>query len=292
MDVGVGARVSEIRADQKLNKREFAETLGIADTVISNVESGVREPSKELLLSISTKYAVSLNWLYLGVGEKSLVEAINTVPKEHPIIQALENMVADKTAQYSRALTQIHEQFKDVDNRIAFIENQLNVERPEQEYPMAGSGDGGYSTEPEPEYGESSGPVAFREQIAAGPPIDQLEDEGQVVDVPLRYIKTNLSDYYALRIRGNSMIDAFIPDGSMVLIHKSDIPVNGAIQVVSIDGQATLKRMREGEDRSWTVCYEDGSGRTIAMGDRLRVQGDFVAVLPPSTLPRMRGREQ
>jgi SOS-response transcriptional repressor LexA len=87
------------------------------------------------------------------------------------------------------------------------------------------------------------------------------------------------------------MMDALIPDGSMVLIRKSDTPVDKAIQVVSIDGQATLKRLREGEDHSWTVCYEDGSGRTITMGEGLRVQGDFVAVLPPSTRPRMRGGE-
>jgi transcriptional regulator with XRE-family HTH domain len=129
MDIGVGARVAEVRTDQKLNKREFAEMLDIADTVISNVESGVREPSKELLLSISIKYAISLNWLYLGLGEKSLAAATNTVPKEHPIIQALESMVADKTSQYSHALTQIYEHVKDVDNRIASIESQLRMKK-------------------------------------------------------------------------------------------------------------------------------------------------------------------
>ncbi|MDR1250025.1 MAG: hypothetical protein LBK63_12070 [Treponema sp.] len=180
-----------------------------------------------------------------------------------------------------------------LESRLAALESsvkRLESPIPEAEYP-ADEPDGGYTAEPEPEYGKSAGPVAFREQIAAGPPIDQSDDEGLVVDVPLRYIKTDLSDYYALRIRGNSMIDAFIPDGSMVLIRKSDTPVDGAIQVVSVGGQATLKRLREGEDRTWTVCYEDGSGQTIAMGEGLRVQGDFVAVLPPSIQPRMRGGE-
>jgi SOS-response transcriptional repressor LexA len=271
-----------------MNKREFAEMLDIADTVISNVESGVREPSKELLLNISIKCAISLNWLYLGVGEKSLVAAISATPKEHPVIQALENMVTDKTSQYSRALTQIHEQFECIDKRFSELESRLAGET--EKYPADEPG-GDYTAEPEPEYGESAGPVALREQIAAGPLIDQLDDEGLVVDVPLRYIKTNLSDYYALRIRGNSMIDALVPDGSLVLIRKSDTPIDGAIQVVSVDGRATLKRLREGEDHSWTVCYEDGSGRTITMGEGLRVQGDFVAVLSPSIRPRMRGGE-
>jgi SOS-response transcriptional repressor LexA/DNA-binding XRE family transcriptional regulator len=288
VDAGVGARIAEVRADRKLNKREFAETLDIADTVISNVESGVREPSKELLLNISIRHAVSLNWLCLGVGEKSLVAAINMTPKGHPVIQALENMVSDKTMQYSRALTQIHEQFECIDKRLSELESRLVGET--EKYPPNEPG-GSYTAEPEPEYGDPAGPVAFREQIAAGPPIDQSDDEGLVVDVPLRYIKNDLSDYYVLRIQGNSMIDAFIPDGSLVLIRKSDTPVDGTIQVVSIEGQATLKRLREGEDHSWTVCYEDGSGRTVAMGKGIRIQGDFVAVLPPSTRPRMRGGE-
>jgi repressor LexA len=288
MDAGVGARIGEVRADQKLNKREFAEMLGIADTVISNVESGVREPSKELLLNISIKYAISLNWLCLGFGEKSLAAAINMTPKEHPVIQALENMVSDKTMQYSRALTQIHEQFECIDKRFLELESRLVGET--EKYPPNEPG-GGYTAEPGPGYGESAGPVAFWEQVAAGPPVDQSDDEGLVVDVPLRYIKTGLGDYYALRIRGNSMIDALIPDGSLVLIRKSDTPADGAIQVVSMDGRATLKRLREGEDHRWAACYEDGSGRTVAMGEGLQVQGDFVAVLPPSTRPRMRGGE-
>jgi SOS-response transcriptional repressor LexA len=187
----------------------------------------------------------------------------------------------------------IKQNIEGLEARISALESsvkRLESPTPEGEYPPD-EPDGGYTAEPEPEYGESSGPVAFREQIAAGPPIDQSDDEGLVVDVPLRYIKTDPSDYYTLRIRGNSMIDAFIPDGSMVLIRKSDTPVDGAIQVVSVGGRATLKRLREGEDHNWTICYEDGSGRTIAMGEGLLVQGDFVAVLPPSTRPRMRGGE-
>jgi len=84
------------------------------------------------------------------------------------------------------------------------------------------------------------------------------------------------------------MIDAFIPDGSMVLIKKSDVPQHGKIQVICLDDRVTLKRMREDEDRRWTLCYEDGTGRTIPLGENNQVQGTFEAVLPPATRPRMR----
>jgi SOS-response transcriptional repressor LexA len=223
---------------------------------------------------------ISLDWFLTGEGEMFVSSKTRAREEKHPLVKDMEALIAENVEALETRLTALESSIKRLENPV-----------PEAGYPPDDGG-GGYTADPEPEYEESAaGPVAFREQIAAGPPIDQSDDEGLVVDVPLRYIKTNVSDYYALRIQGNSMIDALIPDGSMVLIRKSDIPVNGAIQVVSVDGQATLKRLREGEDHSWTVCYEDGSGRTIAMGVRLQVQGDFVAVLPPSTRPRMRGGE-
>jgi SOS-response transcriptional repressor LexA len=274
---GINERFAIIRKEQGLSVKEFASSLDMEPTTVSSIESGKREPSKEVLLNLAIKYAISLNWIFTGIGEKSLVKATDLEKDhKHPLIVDMENL--------------IKQNIEGLESRINSIEKKLETSMLEERYPADEPG-AGYTAEPEPEYGETSGVIAFREDIAAGPPIEQSDDEGLVVDVPLRHIKTKLSDYYALRIRGNSMIDALIPDGSMVLIRKSDIPVDGAIQVVQVEGRATLKRLREGEGRNWTVCYEDGSGRTIAMGEGLQVQGDFVAVLPPSSRPRMRGGE-
>jgi SOS-response transcriptional repressor LexA len=281
---GIKERFAIVRKHYGLNVKEFAASLDMEPTTASSIESGKREPSKEVLYNLAIRYAISLNWIFTGFGEMLLSKAVVPIPEKHPLVKDMEALIAENVGGRVEAL----------ETRLAALESSVQrLESPTRragEYPADASG-GGHTADPEPEYGESAGAVAFREQIAAGPPIDQSDDEGMVVDVPLRYIKTDVGDYYALRIRGNSMIDAFIPDGSMVLIRKSDTPVDGAIQVVSVDGQATLKRLREGEDHSWSVCYEDGSGRTIAMGEGLRVQGDFVAVLPPSTRPRMRGGE-
>jgi repressor LexA len=162
-----------------------------------------------------------------------------------------------------------------------------NKASPEVEYPAATENKDSYTAEPEPVYNTEN--VAFCDDVAAGPPIWQSEENGWVVDVPRHLIKAKNSDYYALRVKGNSMIDAFIPDGSMVLIRKSDVPEHGKIQVIWIDDRVTLKRMREEEEHSWTLCYEDGTGRTIPLGENNRVQGTFEAVLPPATRPQMRG---
>jgi SOS-response transcriptional repressor LexA/DNA-binding XRE family transcriptional regulator len=294
------------------SQRDFAEMLDIPQTTWSGYESGKFNPPMKVLFALHEK-GYSIPGFTSDFMDKKTSDALmiardvarklppHTAPEDEIYKKALKEAYERQNFPEGKFIEELEKtilrimepRIADHESRISTLESSLKKlenPAPEVEYP-AEDGGGGFTAEPEPEYGESAGPVAFREQIAAGPPIDQSEDEGLIVDVPLRYIKTNLSDYYVLRIRGNSMIDALIPDGSMVLIHKSDAPVDGAIQVVSIDGQATLKRLREGEDRRWTVCYEDGSDRTITMGEMLRVQGDFVAVLPPSTRPRMRGRE-
>ena len=79
METEVNQRIAEIRQKKGLNKREFADSLGIPSSIISDIENGKREPSKDFLQSLAAKYAVSLNWLYFGVGTTSLVEAISTV---------------------------------------------------------------------------------------------------------------------------------------------------------------------------------------------------------------------
>jgi len=131
--------------------------------------------------------------------------------------------------------------------------------------------------------------VSFYDDIAAGPPIWQSDDPGWAVDVPLRYIRTKPEDYYAMRVCGGSMTGSNIRDGDMVLIRRSNFPRHDTIQAVWLDGQVTLKYMMENEGNGWTLHHDDGTGRTIPLGEENHVQGDFMLVLPLSTLPYQRG---
>lgn len=79
--------------------------------------------------------------------------------------------------------------------------------------------------------------------IACGTPIlaeENIEDE---VDVP-RHIHAD----FALRCKGDSMINARIFDGDIVYIRKQDIVDSGEIAAVLIDDEATLKRIRLFDD--------------------------------------------
>ncbi len=76
--------------------------------------------------------------------------------------------------------------------------------------------------------------------VAAGEPIDACAND-EVVSVPANMVRRNC---YALRVRGNSMIDDNIQDGDVVVIEKRESAVNGETVVAMINfEQVTLKKL-------------------------------------------------
>lgn len=89
--------------------------------------------------------------------------------------------------------------------------------------------------------------IALAGAIAAGQPIpvpDQGESE-EFVDVPAEMIPERIKDVYALRVKGNSMIDALIADGDIVLMRYQETAENGQMAAVRVvdRNEVTLKRI-------------------------------------------------
>lgn len=59
----LGERINFVRKDNKLNQKDFAKLLGISQTHVSKIEHGIENPSETLLLFISYKFAVNIDWL-------------------------------------------------------------------------------------------------------------------------------------------------------------------------------------------------------------------------------------
>jgi DNA polymerase V len=255
-------RIAKFKAVLGIKKQNaFAEKLDISRTTLIGYEDGSSPPSAAFLIKLCEIFNVNINWLLTGTGEMFLSE----IGKE----SANPPQLPELRAKINKKLDKIEAQIAEIRN--CFKEIGIDT----QDF-------GIYTGDPEPGYGtEETIRILFAENIAAGPPIPQSENLSDYVEVPRRFIKTRPEDYYAARIKGESMSAAGIPDGSMVLIRKSDVPRNGAIQVVRHEGSSTLKRMREHEDHHWTLQFEDNTGRYIELGDEeYQVQGDFVAVLP------------
>lgn len=80
--------------------------------------------------------------------------------------------------------------------------------------------------------------------IACGEPILAVEDGGETVSVP-----DSLHADFALRCRGDSMINARIFDGDLVYIRAQPEVENGQIAAVRVGDEATLKRVYYAPDR-------------------------------------------
>ena len=81
--------------------------------------------------------------------------------------------------------------------------------------------------------------------VSCGHPIDMFTQQ-ETIDVPSRLVRKNT---YALRVRGDSMKDANILDGDVVVIEQSQMAENGEKVVVRINQQeVTLKTLRLDQD--------------------------------------------
>jgi len=85
------------------------------------------------------------------------------------------------------------------------------------------------------------------EDISAGFP-SPAEDFKEVrISLDQELVKNEEATFYA-RVRGNSMIDANIEDGDLLVIDRSIETRNGKIAVCMIDGEFTIKRLKVKKD--------------------------------------------
>ncbi len=78
-------------------------------------------------------------------------------------------------------------------------------------------------------------------RVAAGVPITAQEDvEGEFV-LPNAFVP-RASDAFMLRVQGDSMVEAAILDGDLILVRPQRTAENGEIVVAMLDGEATVKR--------------------------------------------------
>ncbi|AQS59253.1 transcriptional repressor LexA [Desulforamulus ferrireducens] len=84
-------------------------------------------------------------------------------------------------------------------------------------------------------------------EVAAGVPILAVENYDDRVTLPRSF--TGYGDFFMLTIRGDSMIEAGILEGDMVLVRRQETVNNGEIAVALVEDEATVKRFYKEKDR-------------------------------------------
>ena len=113
--------------------------------------------------------------------------------------------------------------------------------------------------------------------IAAGTPVEAIQNEVMRIPMPDNIEKNG--EFFGLKVKGDSMIEAGINDGDTVIVKKADTAENGKIVVALIDdNEAMLKRIRR---KGKTVALESAirNYETKIFGpDRVKVQGVLVSL--------------
>lgn len=79
-------------------------------------------------------------------------------------------------------------------------------------------------------------------RVAAGLPLQAEENYERTVRVDASMLPPG-GNVFALRVRGQSMVDAGILDGDLLFVKQHNVARNGEIAVVLVDGDATVKRL-------------------------------------------------
>ncbi len=79
-------------------------------------------------------------------------------------------------------------------------------------------------------------------RVAAGLPIFADENTEGYIEFPIPDSDYRYNKYFALRVKGESMINAGILNGDILIVKKADYAENGTIVVAGIGDEATVKR--------------------------------------------------
>jgi repressor LexA len=116
-------------------------------------------------------------------------------------------------------------------------------------------------------------------RIAAGAPVLATEQVEDYVAVPADFVRSG--DHFALRVMGDSMVEAGILDGDMVVVHAQDNADDGDIVAAVLPGpaedEATVKRLGHDGPRVMLIPENPSMSPFEMIGGR--IAGKVVAVL-------------
>ncbi len=114
--------------------------------------------------------------------------------------------------------------------------------------------------------------------IAAGSPIEAIEDSSVQIEVPSQYFSKN-REIYCLQVTGDSMIDAHILDGDIIIVEKKDTADDGQIVVALLpDNTVTLKTFRRLKGGKIMLIPHNSQHKPLTL-DSVEVQGRLLGLI-------------
>lgn len=206
-------RLAELIKALGISQKEFSESVELSPAYTSDLLNGRKQAfAQETLVKIVARYRVNLNWLLNDLGP------MFAAPPESP-------------ERLSSSLDSLSKSERKV------IEDMISIL----------SKRSGPVVQPKPEVYSHSEVREIVElgSVAAGPLTSEEVTAGKKIQFP-RALIPERGPLYALRVRGDSMIDANIHDGDYAIIRPVPQPQElkaGTIVVALVNGENTLKRL-------------------------------------------------
>lgn len=113
--------------------------------------------------------------------------------------------------------------------------------------------------------------------IACGTPI--FAEENVEEYIPILRGELGAGEFFALRAKGDSMINAGIEDGELVFVRKQNTAEEGDIVVALIDDEATLKYYYKDRNRRKIILRPANDSYSDMLFDNVVIQGKAIKVL-------------
>ena len=224
----------------------------------------------------------------LTVKQKKLLEYINSFQKKNGVTPSYEEM---KSALDLRSKSGIHRLILALEERgflkrlahkaraLEVIKDGISsVKISNQQKKNVVLGNFNSSNHEETNNSQKLSTLPMLGKIAAGTPIEAIQDDNDMVDVPKEML--SVGESYALTVEGDSMINEGIHNGDTVIIKKTNLAENGDIVVALIDDhEATLKRLRK---KGQSIALESANPlyeTKILSAHRVKIQGKLVGLL-------------
>ena len=115
--------------------------------------------------------------------------------------------------------------------------------------------------------------------IAAGNPIEAIENTEDKIQIPLNLISPNKKNY-VLKIEGDSMINKGIVDGDKAIIEHCNDANNGDIVVALInENEVTLKKLKKDKEKIYLIPENDNYKIQSFNPDEVSIQGKLKGII-------------
>ncbi|MBS0276901.1 MAG: transcriptional repressor LexA [Proteobacteria bacterium] len=225
-------------------------------------ETGIPPSFDEMKDALDLKSKSGIHRLITALEERGFLRRMEKRARALEVMKLPENVAETQRPATTRSQAQrlVHPARRGADNRIAADARNAGAPRRSGE-----SGEGSVSV-----------PVLGR--IAAGTPIEAIQNK--VAEVPVPGGMVARGEHYALEVTGDSMINAGILDGDTVIIQESDTANTGEIVVALVDNEeATLKRLRRRGDSIALEAANPAYETRLYGSDRVKVQGKLVGLI-------------